>query len=124
LLMLLSSGLGGACTPPDATGDKGLPPNIQDPSRFRTPAGAMALYRGLLNTLPQPLEGYLTETGVLTDELTALPTAPLPGFESFGAPIYPGLDSRQATAAPGLDYFSQYHLLRARARETRGFLAA
>jgi len=108
---LLVSGL--ACT---AT-DESLPPDIQDPASLHTPAGAMARYQGALTILPQVFDGFLTRTGILTDELADLP-APL-----FVGGAYTSLDSRQDLSAFTDDY-ARLHNLRVQAREARGFLQA
>jgi hypothetical protein len=106
-----------ACAPGSIADEGKLPPNVQDPATLHTPAGAVARYRGALDSLPATFERFMTESAILTDELAALPTH----LGTVGT--YSGLDSRTDLSSAGSDY-GNLHRLRAQAREARGFLSA
>lgn len=94
-----------------------LPSNVPDPTIQRSAAGAVARYRAALGLLPPTLDWFLTETGVLTDELVALP-AP-----AGVAGTYTGIDSRTELGGFAGTY-SRLQQLRGQAHEARGFIAA
>lgn len=97
-----------------------LPPDVQDPATLQTPAGAVARYRGAIDSLPSALDWYVARTAILTDELADLPT-PLNVGGFYGA-----INLRLLNPA-GTDFEGDYnrlHRLRAQAREARGFLQA
>ena len=59
----------------DLTGSQALPSGTNDPAFYHTPAGARGMYTAALYQLEQALPGYILDTGVLTDELQANPSA-------------------------------------------------
>ncbi len=95
-----------------------LPPNVPDPTTLQTPAGAMLRYNGALGRLRLAFEGVLLRGALLTDELAALPT-PLGQRGTFTE-----FDSRQNLEIRSDEPYNSLHMLRAQAREARGFLAA
>src|SRR5689334_14140558 len=64
--------LGGvaACAP--TADDSKLPPEVPDPKTFRTPAGALELYRAALLQLPGAFDYTMVTGAILTDELAAM----------------------------------------------------
>lgn len=57
----------GACK--DLTGTPDLPVGTVDPANLRTPAGALALYRGAVGMFQSAFAQYARSSGLLTDEL-------------------------------------------------------
>jgi tetratricopeptide (TPR) repeat protein len=115
--LVVSLSLSGSLSSCTGATDEQLPPDVADPAATHTPSGAVARYRGALALLPGTADSLLTLTGILTDELAALPTAV---GVSRG---YTALDSRQpSTSFDGL--YAQLHHLRGEAQEARGFLRA
>ena len=111
----LAAGLLGCAN--GATDQGKLPPEVADPGVVRTPAGAIARYRGAWFTFGKMLDRFTVTTAVMTDEMAGLP-APL----GKSGP-YTGIDSRTDFEAFQEDY-NRLHAVRAEAREARGFLTS
>jgi hypothetical protein len=55
----------------DLTGSQSLPAGVNDPSFYNTPAGALGMRTAALYNLEKILPGYITDAGLITDELTS-----------------------------------------------------
>lgn len=94
-----------------------LPPDIENPSVVKTPAGAMARYAATLARFAGVVEIAAVHGGILTDELHGLPS---PVGQSA---IYSGLDSRMSPGAVADMPYDSLHYVRGQAQEARGFVA-
>lgn len=127
-----------ACSPERLVVSGSLPPNVPDPGVTKTPAGALAAYRGALVMFRNAFAGgsgavsgdYVSTTGMLTDELQANGVGePMGSDVGAGSPT--SVDSRTLPEYqdPAFDraglYQSVYHSLqqvRGQAQEARGLL--
>lgn len=55
----------------DLTGSQSLPSGVPNPSTYATPAGAVGMRTTAIYALEKALPLYITDTGLLTDELTS-----------------------------------------------------
>ncbi|MBX6330255.1 MAG: hypothetical protein IRY91_00260 [Gemmatimonadaceae bacterium] len=130
-----------ACSPDQVVGSADLPNDILDPAAVKTPAGAMAAYRGALVQLDAAFGGYqpyvvhfghpngsfIATTGLLSDELQA---------GDLGGPLgtssqYERVDARtlpeytDPSTEPDATYrttYSELQVVRAQARQAIGLL--
>jgi tetratricopeptide (TPR) repeat protein len=136
LLCLLS-----ACSPDRVLGTGDLPGGILDPGATKTPAGALAAYRGALVQFRQAFGGfdtrygndgsYIVTSGLLSDELQASSIgSPLDGFpgswsylvDARTLPEY--ADPSPEPQAPYRQTYSALQVTRAQARDAVGLLAS
>ncbi len=128
-----------ACSPDRIVGSGELPNDLLDPAAARTPAGAMAAYRGALVQLGGALAGYtlpgsangsfIATTGLLSDELQAgdigAPIGTTSAWELVDARILP--EYTDPSVEPAVAYRTTYSALqrvRAHARQAIGLVRA
>jgi hypothetical protein len=121
------------------TGD--LPPDVLDPAATKTPAGALAAYRGALVQFRQAFGGYDTRfgndgsyiatSGLLSDELqSAQIGSPVGSFSNFGSDLVDARalpeygDPNAEPQAPYRTTYSALQVTRAQARDALGLLAS
>jgi hypothetical protein len=98
----------------DLTGSQKLPAGTSDPASYHTPEGGRTLRNGALYDLAQLLPLYITDAGLITDELTSDQAGASAGaIVNFTVPEWGSLDERilpeltsGSTAAAGQDYTS------------------
>ena len=95
--------------------DEQLPPDVQSPDRLKTPSGAISRYHGALTLVPNIVDRFLVETGILTDELNDIPTPPTVSG------LWEGIDGRYDLTGFATTY-GLLHKVRGEAREARGYL--
>jgi hypothetical protein len=77
----------------DLTGSQALPAGTSDPASYNTPEGAQTLRNGAMYDLAKILPEYITDAGLITDELTSN-TAGGSTPASFQVPQWGSLDER------------------------------
>ena len=120
-----------ACSPDQIVGNGALPPGVVDPGITRTPAGALAAYRGTLGLFAQAFGGsanlssHIVVAGVLSDELQANSVGDLNTADALDSRVLPELSN------PALEQFRAYlrdygglQQVRGQAEEARGLLEA
>lgn len=133
--MVLAAALPG-CSPDRVLGNAPLPPDVPDPAETRTPAGAMAAYRGALVQFQEAFgsrsNSFIPVAGVLTDELRAGnaglvgSTSPVQLIDSRSMPEEPEdgqlFTNIYATSVDGL--YGWLQRTRGQAQQARGALRA
>jgi hypothetical protein len=129
------------CSPDRVLGTGDLPGNILDPGATKTPAGALAAYRGALVQFRQAFGGwntnsgidgsYIASSGLLSDELqSSLIGAPRGAFSSDASDVMDAralpeyADPNAEPRAPYLATYSALQVTRAQARNAEGLLAS
>jgi hypothetical protein len=116
----------------DLTGSQALPSGVNDPSFYHTPAGALGMRTAALYSIEQMLDGYVTDVGLLTDELTSSETNASQGIllltglnagGSYDERILPELSASTQTEVSAGDY-SNLQGVRANIAQALGALAA
>ena len=133
-ILALLVGLAAACSPDKILGGKSLPPDVRDPSETKTPAGALAAYRGArmaFNVGFGSSEGggnsFVLVSGTLADELGSSTiglvgtTSPLTVIDSRALPEYSDAALDQASRSSKV--YDNLQKTRGQAREARGALA-
>ncbi|HEY9514748.1 MAG TPA: hypothetical protein VIQ74_03630 [Gemmatimonadaceae bacterium] len=120
LLMLLT-----ACSPEQALKST-LPPDVPDPATQKTPAGALAAYRGALVHFRAAFSGFTLATSELADELQ--PSRVGGALAGGDSTLLAGqsLDARRLpemeTNSEGFASYAALHKVRGQAREALGAL--
>ncbi|HEX6534032.1 MAG TPA: RagB/SusD family nutrient uptake outer membrane protein [Gemmatimonadaceae bacterium] len=131
-------GVVAACSTDRIVGSGELPNDVNDPAATKTPAGALAAYRGALVDLGSALGGwtlpfaengsYIATTALLSDELQAgdigAPIGTTSGIERVDARTLP--EYADPSLEPALPYRATYSALqvtRGQARQALGLLA-
>ena len=121
----------GGCTPDQIVGNGSLPPGVVDPAITKTPAGALAAYRGTLALFATAFGGsntlysHIVVAGVLSDELQANSVGDLYAADPLDSRVLPELSN--PTLAQDRPYLGDYEGLqgvRGQAEEARGLLEA
>jgi len=123
-----------ACSPDQIVGSGSLPPGVVDPGITKTPAGALAAYRGTLALFAQAFGGsfggsngisHIVVAGILSDELQANSVGDLNTADPLDSRVLPELSN------PALEQFQTYlgdyrglQQVRGQAEEARGLLEA
>ncbi len=107
--------------------DNAIPPDVRDPTAVKTPAGAMAIYRGTLALFSQGINRFMVASGTLTDELVALAVPvgmTMGGYTPLDTRALPeGIDvALRDAGGSSVAIYGELHGLRNQAREGRGFL--
>ena len=115
----------------ELTGRQSLPAGTQNPSFYNTPAGALGMRNAAIYTIEQVLPAYITDTGLLTDELESNQTGASPGvLSSSSLPPGGSLDERilpELTSGSGTGADADYQNLqgvRGSTNQALGALAA
>jgi hypothetical protein len=114
------------------TGDQDYPAGTVDPATYNTPAGARGMRTAALYALAQEMPLFITNTGLLTDELVsntigtspgAILVSPLPPEGVLDARILPAPSYGQSGTAAGGDY-NKLQVVRADIAQAVAALAA
>jgi starch-binding outer membrane protein, SusD/RagB family len=133
LLLLLLAGALASCSPEVLLGTQQLPPDVPDPAQTKTPAGALAAYRGALLQLRTAVggdNGFIPMSGLFTDELQYGDLGQIGNsndamlVDSRFLPEDPGIGNDVTTAGPVTVLYGLLQRSRGQARQARGALAA
>ena len=119
------------CAPDQIVGNGSLPPGVVDPAVTKTPAGALAAYRGTLDLFASAFGGgrssfsHIVVAGVLSDELQANSVGDIYAADPLDSRMLPeyGDPSREQFQSYPND-FSALNQVRGQAEEARGLLRA
>jgi hypothetical protein len=79
----------------ELTGSQALPAGTQNPAFYDTPSGALSMRNAAIANLEYEIPRYITDTGLLTDELESSQTGASPGVSStIPFPVGGSLDER------------------------------
>jgi len=118
------------CAPDQIVGNGSLPPGVVDPGVTKTPAGALAAYRGTLTLFAFAFGGsnsfsHIVVTGVLSDELQSTSVGDFNAADPLDSRMLPEYSN------PSLEQFQTYlsdyrglQQVRGQAEEARGLLRA
>jgi hypothetical protein len=123
-----------SCSPEKLVGNAPLPPDVPDPAQTRTPAGALAAYRGAILLFRTAAGGdpssMIPISGLLTDELRAGDLGQAGNvsqdmlIDSRFMPEFGGSGSDSTTPGEISSLYGMLQKVRGQARESRGALVA
>ena len=84
--LVLVAALAGAAGCRDLAGTQALPAGTSDPANFRTPEGALDLYRGAAGLFQDTFATFLARSGMLADELSSSSNSTLSAIDARTLP--------------------------------------